>query len=147
MRDRLQAEMLSMASQGLRVLGFGYKTETNSNAESFSGKLERGLVKKGVDGYYPHESDLVFVGLAGILDPPRVEVSESIQKCFDSGVRVKVITGDHKATAESICRQIGLFRENESAESLKEKSITGKELMALGESERHEAADKAMSFD
>lgn len=73
------------------------------------------------------ESELIPLGLVAMRDPPRLEISESISRCRAAGIRVLVLTGDNKLTAEAIGRQIGLF-----AEGLEEgSSLTGAEFDVL----------------
>lgn len=66
-------------------------------------------------------------------DPPREEVHKAIADCREAGIRVMVITGDNKSTAESICQEIKLFSE---VEELKGRSFTGKEFTSLSPSEQ-----------
>lgn len=76
------------AKRALRVLGFAYK-EVKSDKE-FT------------------ESGLVFIGLQGMIDPPRTEVKDSIKRCLTAGIRVIMVTGDHALTAKSIGERIGI---------------------------------------
>jgi Ca2+ transporting ATPase len=86
---------------------------------------------------------MIFVGLVGMMDPPRPEVREAIQTCRRAGVRVIVITGDNKKTAESICRLIGIFGDNED---LTKKSYTGRDLDDMSDSQKLDAALHANLF-
>eukprot|EP00286_Rhodomonas_abbreviata_P025566 CAMPEP_0181303462 /NCGR_PEP_ID=MMETSP1101-20121128/8572_1 /TAXON_ID=46948 /ORGANISM="Rhodomonas abbreviata, Strain Caron Lab Isolate" /LENGTH=1146 /DNA_ID=CAMNT_0023409039 /DNA_START=38 /DNA_END=3478 /DNA_ORIENTATION=- len=89
------------------------------------------------------ESDLTFIGLTGILDPPREEVKDSIRQCKEAGIRVMVITGDNPKTAETICRMIGIF---EHGEDLTGKSFTGREFSNMSPAEKAEAVCTASLF-
>ena len=82
-----------MAKKALRVLGVAVK----------SGDLERGSL----------ESELVFVGLVGMIDPPRAEVKEAVRVCKEAGMRPIMITGDHIDTASAIAADIGILREGD----------------------------------
>jgi len=83
----------SFMDQGLRVLAFAYR------------ELKEGEEIGSPEGA---ERDMVFLGLAGLEDPPRPEVKEAIEKCRESGIRLVMITGDSSRTALAIGREIGL---------------------------------------
>uniref|UniRef100_A0A8C6UH44 Calcium-transporting ATPase n=1 Tax=Neogobius melanostomus TaxID=47308 RepID=A0A8C6UH44_9GOBI len=93
--------------------------------------------------FVDYENDLTFVGCVGMLDPPRKEVTGSIQLCRDAGIRVIMITGDNKGTAIAICRRIGIFGEDEDVEG---KAYTGREFDDLPLTEQSEAVRRACCF-
>nr|XP_039264188.1 sarcoplasmic/endoplasmic reticulum calcium ATPase 1-like [Styela clava] len=90
-----------------------------------------------------YETEITFVGVVGMLDPPRTEVYQAIQECKAAGIRVIVITGDNKATAEAICRRIGVFGEDECTDGL---AYTGREFDDLSKDEQFKACLRARLF-
>lgn len=90
--DKIKEANTNLCSKALRVLGFAVKTE-KANAK----KLE--------------ETDLTFVGLVGMIDPPRQEVFAALEKCKKAGMRAVMITGDHKDTAYAIAKELGMVKD------------------------------------
>ncbi len=91
--DKVQSDTASMARDGMRVLAFASKRV--------------GLSKTALDRA-DLESDMVYLGVQGMIDPPRPEVMDAVRRCQTAGMQVKMITGDHLITAEAIARQIGI---------------------------------------
>ena len=90
-------------------------------------------------------SDLVFIGLMAMIDPPRAEAIQAVKVCQDAGISVKMITGDHAVTAAAIAGQIGLngmTMENDG----KPRVLTGRDLAALSDRELIEQAEKTAVF-
>ena len=131
----LSEEVVEYGNRGLRVIALASVDNVASNP------LLRNA--KTTDEYAQLEQGMTLIGLVGMLDPPRPEVAESIRKCKQAGIRVVVITGDNQNTAETICRQIGVFDERENLEG---KSYTGREFDALANSEQLNAARTASLF-
>jgi Ca2+-transporting ATPase len=108
------------ASDGIRVIAFGYKC-IDALPEPFT--------------YESVETELEFAGLAGMIDPPREEAKLAIQECKAAGIRVVMITGDHPATASAIAKQIGILTKNDLV-------MTGKELKAISPEDFEEQVEK-----
>ncbi len=103
----------AMAIQALRNLGFAY-TELPENLEEFDEKIEH---------------DFVFVGIMGMIDPPRTEVKDAIETCRSAGIRVVMITGDHQLTATAVARELNLLGENDE----QGKVLTGPQLEEMSD--------------
>ena len=106
--DAWHAAIESLAKQGQRVLGVAYKSAKSHQTELSFNDLDDGLV---------------FLGLFGLIDPPRSEAIAAVDECHHAGIRVKMITGDHEVTACSIAAQLNL---NNSKQA-----ITGKMLDSM----------------
>ena len=85
------------------------------------------------------ETDLTFVGLIAMIDPPREEVKDAVAKCRHSGIKTVMITGDHKNTAVAIARELGFFGEDSLA-------LTGQELDALSEADYEREIDRTCVY-
>ncbi|KAJ5611567.1 Sarcoplasmic/endoplasmic reticulum calcium ATPase 1 [Penicillium herquei] len=131
----LSEEVVEYGNRGLRVMAIAVVHDISGN------KLLKNA--SSTEDYTKIEQNMTLIGLVGMLDPPRPEVAASIKKCQDAGIRVIVITGDNRNTAESICRQIGVFGPNED---LTGKSFTGREFDELSESEQLQAVQTASLF-
>jgi len=135
LRSTLLEHVLSYASDGLRTLAFAYVNRNDIDTSHYHSDTSK--------DYSRFEQDLTFVSVVGMLDPPRPEVREAVANCRAAGIRVICITGDNKRTAETICRQIGIFGEDED---LKGKSYTGKEFEALSDEEKVRVVKRASLF-
>ena len=111
-----------MASEALRVIGVAYKS-----------------IVQGVFDKNKVESELVFVGLIGMIDPPRKEAVEAVSKCRLAGIKPIMITGDHRLTATSIAKEIGIFSEGDLV-------LTGEELDKMTVEDLMEVADRTSVY-
>jgi len=112
-----------MAQAALRVLGFAYR-ECTEPIECSEEHLEH---------------HMVFVGLAGMMDPPREEAIEAISVCKKVGIRSIMITGDHKLTAVAIAKEMGIFKDGDRV-------LTGEELEKITEEDFAKIVDKVTVY-
>ncbi|KAK8596421.1 hypothetical protein V6N13_001047 [Hibiscus sabdariffa] len=134
-RDLILQILREMSTDALRCLGFAYKEKLHEFA-TYNGDEDHPAhqLLLNPSNYSSIESNLIFVGLVGLRDPPRKEVRQAIEDCKAAGIRVMVITGDNKNTAEAICREIGVFG---SREDISSRSITGREFLDHPDQKNH----------
>ena len=99
-----------MSTNALRVLGFTKRNFSEIPAENSD-----------------IENNLIFMGLVGMIDPPRSEVDDAIQKCHNAKITTIMITGDHQTTAVAIARKLGIFQDGDHL-------ITGSQLNKMSDS-------------
>ena len=127
-REQTHHQVDEMAKQGLRVLAIAKKSVPESQNSVAHSDLESGLV---------------FLGLQGMIDPPRAEAIAAVQACQTAGIQVKMITGDHIATAKAIARRMG-FRKTKHHRELV--AYTGAQLAAMDKNELAEAVEAGSVF-
>ena len=99
-KEKISKKCEELSNDALRLLAFAYKKDK--------------LQEKDV------ENDMILLGIVGMIDPPRKEVMASIKSCHDAGIKVIMITGDHKATAVAIAKNLGIYKEGDLAINVEE---------------------------
>ncbi len=123
LRSRIEISNNKLAGEGLRVLGVAFRA---------------------LDAYDPEnteyvEQDMVFIGLVGMIDPPRPEVVDAVATCRTAGIRPVMITGDHPMTALAIAKEIGIAGEGAEV-------ITGRELANINDEELRQRVDSVSVY-
>ena len=122
-RESILALCNRMSGEALRVLGFATRVHAEV-PEDESADIESGMT---------------FIGVVGMIDPPRKEVIKAVETCHEAGIRVIMITGDHKVTAMAIARQLHIFREGNTV-------ISGQELDDMTDEQLDEAVKNCVVF-
>jgi Ca2+-transporting ATPase len=116
----------AMAMQALRNLGFAFR-ELPESMETFDDKIE---------------NDMIFVGIMGMIDPPREEVKDAIYLCRKAGIDVVMVTGDHKLTAIAVAKELNLLSENE----YEGKVLTGGEFDKISDEKLNEMVENIVIY-
>jgi cation-transporting P-type ATPase F len=124
-QEVVHQEVDAMAHQGLRVLAFAMKPVPDTQDSLDHADIE---------------ADLIFIGLQGMIDPPRTEAIRAVQACQEAGIQVKMITGDHAVTARAIASRMGF---NKNGEVL---AFTGQELTQMDQQELANAVEDGAVF-
>ena len=122
-REQILKVCNGMSEEALRVLGFAVR-EWKEAPEDETADLE---------------TDMTFIGVVGMIDPPRKEVIKAVETCHEAGIRVVMITGDHKVTAMAIAKQLHIFREGNTV-------ISGSELDDMSDEDLDKAVKDCVVF-
>lgn len=123
-KESIREANVRMASKALRVLAFAYSDIEAMPAEQTPELVERGLT---------------FIGLVGMIDPPRPEVIDAVAECRTAGIKPVMITGDHQITATAIAREIGIAEEGDL-------SFNGTDLENMSDDELFEVVPKSSVY-
>jgi len=118
LKDLIRKQNSQMANQALRVLAMAYRT------------LSPGAILEPDNV----EKELIFVALAGMIDPPRLQAKKAIQVCEKAGIKTVMITGDHHLTAMAVARELGMVGQNTRV-------VTGTEMEAMPDKEFEDIVD------
>jgi Ca2+-transporting ATPase len=124
-RRKVEKAVESLAAQALRTIAIAFKP------------LAAGETAKSEQ---EAETNLIFIGVQGMIDPPRPEVRQAIKECKEAGIRTVMITGDHAVTAKAIARQLGILRTS------REKVVDGAMLNELTVDELEDVIDEVSVF-
>ncbi len=125
--SRIAQANSAFASEALRVLGVSYKEIRSGDIGRMDVELEKGMI---------------FIGLVGIMDPPRPEAIKAISQCKTAGINVTMITGDNKVTAEAIAREMGIL-DNAGNQP---RTLTGAEIDGMSNEEFNSAVLQTRVF-
>lgn len=123
-RNKVKLEQEKMATQALRTIAVGFKEVASTS-----------LIQTEQDA----ESKLLFIGLFGMIDPPRPEVKDAVEVCRKAGIKTIMITGDHALTAKAIAKQLTIANEHSEV-------ITGRELDKISDLELEKKLDDVTVF-
>jgi Ca2+-transporting ATPase len=123
LHDEISLKAGEMARSALRVIGMAYKVVDNTQESIKTGDL----------------TGLTFLGLQGMIDPPREEAIKAVKDCKKAGIRVVMITGDHVETAKAIAQQLGIVSERDQA-------VSGQELERMNDDELSEVVKKVSVY-
>jgi len=122
--QNVQDAIDGLASQALRTIAVAYKSISSNDSY---------ISEKSV------ENELTFIGLQGIIDPPRPEVKDAVSECRKAGIKTIMITGDHVITAKAIAKQLGIMKRNELV-------IEGSQLNEMSVDELEDVVEKVAVF-
>ncbi|MFQ5970475.1 MAG: cation-translocating P-type ATPase [Nitrososphaerales archaeon] len=129
-REEILSQIEYLTNQAMRVLALAYK-EVSVDVDSISEDLV---------------NELVFVGIVGMIDPPRPEVKRAVSRARKAGIKVIMATGDHKSTALAIAKEIGLLEESAKGKGRYPEALTEGNLMELSEKEFESAVGSVTVF-